>query len=341
MKRICAVGLLLVFGGVLAGQSVFAAQAPDPEWAAKADKLYADKKYAEAFPLYEQGAKAGDLRAHVRIGIMYRDGLGTAKNLDAAVEWFRKAATKGNASAQVNLGLAYQLGQGVLKDEARAAHWYRKAADQGHIVGQNNLGALYHAGVGVPQDYEEAARWYQRAAEGGYSDSQRVLGELYRIGLGVAKDPVLAHQWLQKAADRGNVAAKELLAKHQQRVEQLLDIFGVSAVCESTVDSIVKQAVETEPGLAGAEQTIRGFLAKKVGWDALKPEIMRLYMEQFSEAELAEIIGFYESGTGRKFAAASPVISANVMGLVQKTLVQSASEWEAMVAKLLGSAEPK
>lgn len=155
------------------------------------------------------------------------------------------------------------------------------------------------------------------------------------------QDAVLGLQWIRKGAAGGDQTAKELLAKHQQRVEQLLDIFGVSAVCESTVDSIVKQAVETEPGLAGAEQTIRGFLAKKVGWDALKPEIMRLYMEQFSEAELAEIIGFYESGTGRKFAAASPVISASVMGLVQKTLVQSASEWEALIAKLLGSAEPQ
>lgn len=290
---------------------------------------------------YRKSAEGSDADGQLNYGYVLANGRGVEKNLEQSAMWYRRSAEQGNLSAQSNLGRAYNFGLGVARDVSQAVHWYRKAADRGFSHAQNNLAVMYRDGDGVPQDFAEAARWFQRAAESGNAISQRNMGVLYMDGRGVPQDTALGLQWIQKGAAGGDQAAKEILAKHQQRVEQLLDIFGISAVCESTVDSIVKQAVETEPGLAGSQQAIHSFLTKKVGWAVLKPEILRMYMERLSEKELEEVVGFYESRTGRKFAAVSPVISAAVMDLVQKTLVQSATEWEALTAKLLGSAEPQ
>ena len=49
-----------------------------------------------------------------------------------AAAWHSKAADAGNAAAMNRLGFMYQNGKGVAKDEAEAVLWYRKAGDAGY-----------------------------------------------------------------------------------------------------------------------------------------------------------------------------------------------------------------
>lgn len=42
------------------------------------------------------------------LGVMYRDGSGVAKDLNAAIGWFQKAATQGYTKAMINLGSVYE-----------------------------------------------------------------------------------------------------------------------------------------------------------------------------------------------------------------------------------------
>ncbi|MBP7829667.1 MAG: DUF2059 domain-containing protein [Kiritimatiellae bacterium] len=125
---------------------------------------------------------------------------------------------------------------------------------------------------------------------------------------------------------------------HRQSVERLLDLFGVETVCQATLDALVREAVEAEPGLAGSENTLRDFLVRKIGWAALKPAVVELYLGELSEQEMGEILKFYESRTGRKFAALSPLISARVMEIVQERLARSGDEWAALVEQELNRA---
>ncbi|HOW97013.1 MAG TPA: DUF2059 domain-containing protein [Kiritimatiellia bacterium] len=125
---------------------------------------------------------------------------------------------------------------------------------------------------------------------------------------------------------------------HRQLVEKLMDLFSVETMCQSAIDALVKQAVATEPGLAGSETAIRSFLSKQIGWEVLKPAVIELYMGELTEKELAEIVRFYESRTGRKFAALSPAISARVMEMVQERMKQAEPEWETLVGSLLQGA---
>jgi len=47
------------------------------------------------------------------LGVLYRDGRGTAKNEVEAVDWFRKSAEKDDAYGQMNLGSMYFKGRGA------------------------------------------------------------------------------------------------------------------------------------------------------------------------------------------------------------------------------------
>ena len=68
------------------------------------------------FATTRQVAEQGDARAQLKLGVMYMNGLGVAKDERQAVEWYRKAAQQGDVEAQQLLGLMYLAGRGVIRD---------------------------------------------------------------------------------------------------------------------------------------------------------------------------------------------------------------------------------
>jgi uncharacterized protein len=84
-----------------------------------------------------------------------------------AAQLIRPLAERGNADAQVKLGDLYRRGLGVQQSYREAARWYRSAAAQGNAQGQNNLGLMYYYMAkpgGDGEDYERAYMWYDIAA---------------------------------------------------------------------------------------------------------------------------------------------------------------------------------
>ena len=141
---------------------------------------YQSKDYEKAIAIWRPLAESGDAGAQFRVGTMYAEGLGVARDDAEAAKWFRRAAERGDMMAQFNLGASYAEGAGVTKDDAEAAKWFRRAADQGMSFAQLNLGIMFAEGKGVPKDPVEAVKWldiaiYGLPAGGARSDAARIL----------------------------------------------------------------------------------------------------------------------------------------------------------------------
>ena len=136
-------------------------------------------------------------------------------------------------------------------------------------------------------------------------------------------------------------AAKADPAAHRQLVARLLEVFRVAPMCAESLHAIVGEAVRTDPRLTGAEGELVAFLEETTGWEVIKPAVIELYMAKFTEGEMREIIRFYESPTGRKFAGASLDISAEVMGLVQDRMAKATDDWELLLAEILQRSDRK
>lgn len=67
-------------------------------------------------------------------------------------------------------------------------------------------------------------------------------------------------------------------------------------------------------------------LDRAVGWERLKPELVRLYTASFSEQEIGELIEFYESPLGRKVMEKMPALTAQSAQLTQAKLEQAVPE---------------
>jgi TPR repeat protein len=84
---------------------------------------YVARRYPEAVAAWRKAADQGHARAQNGLGVLYRDGLGVAKDLKQAARWFQAAANNGYAYAMFNLGLAYRDGAGVARDDVEAYKW--------------------------------------------------------------------------------------------------------------------------------------------------------------------------------------------------------------------------
>lgn len=176
---------------------------------------------AQALEWLTKAAEAGQDCAQYMLGKIYRDGQGTEKDIQKAVELFMLAAEQENSFAAFALGKLYLAGDVALpKDSAAALKWLTSAAELGNQFAQYRLGKLLLQGEDVPKDIETAIHWLTAAADQGNQYAQYALGKLYLLGKEVPKDRASAIKWFQLAEDQGNEYAQYFLEHMDDRLGQ-------------------------------------------------------------------------------------------------------------------------
>lgn len=141
------------------------------------------------------------------------------------VQHLEQEAAEGDVKAQLKLALLFDAGQEVEQNTDLAIKWYTKAAEQNSISAQYNLAQIYENGYGVPQDVEEAIRWFTKSATLGHPPSQFNLGHIYEYGAQGNEvgnqDLFLAKVWYQTAAENGH---GEAMAGYQRVSQQLTNL---------------------------------------------------------------------------------------------------------------------
>ncbi|WP_289298451.1 tetratricopeptide repeat protein [uncultured Reyranella sp.] len=99
-----------------------------------------------------------------RLGFYYENGLGTAKNIDEALRWYREAAGNGNADAAYALGRLYEGSENLPANPREAMKFYEAAAERDHPSAQYRLGRGFANGEGLPIDRVQAIKWLTRAS---------------------------------------------------------------------------------------------------------------------------------------------------------------------------------
>lgn len=205
----------------------------------KADVLFDQQKYAEAFDYYLKAAKKEDGHASYRLGILYQNGWGVTASETKAIEYFQKAAdkqdpdgeyelayhyfcqhdyekaltyaeksaTQNHAYAAYLLGYLYEQGKGVEADLKKALEWYEKAAPRNDNA-KLNAATLYLHAKGTEQDYGKALQLFKDLAQKGMTSSYNDLGYMYEKGLGTEKDEKEACYWYRKGAEANHQVAQ-------------------------------------------------------------------------------------------------------------------------------------
>ena len=163
------------------------------------------KNYEKAITLLTQAASRGHKNSRYLLAIIYRDGVGTAKDYSTAIKYFSLLHDENMPEASYSLGMFYENGWGVDQDFIQAAHYYAQAAADGNFPeAKRALGSLYFSGKGVAKNLEKALDLYLDAADGGNHRAMYNLALMHEKGIAANGDTSIAVEWILKAAEHGN-----------------------------------------------------------------------------------------------------------------------------------------
>lgn len=180
-----------------------------------------------AFRTWLSDSQRGNRESQYHLGLLYRDGQGTAKDLATARQWLQRSARAGCDAAQTEYGRFLDQGWGGPRDSAEARTWFERAVLRGNRSAMNEMGLLYFRGRGGPVDNARAFELFYRASEGSRA-AMFNLGLMYETGRGRPQDLVEAVAWYSMAASKGEPGAAEerdalsagLLSAQRERLQQ-------------------------------------------------------------------------------------------------------------------------
>jgi hypothetical protein len=118
---------------------------------------------------------------------------------------------------------------------------------------------------------------------------------------------------------------------HYQAASELLELAHMDEVLSQTIDQMLDLQIQQNPELALYEKVMREFFAKYMSWDALKEDFIKIYMEEFTEAELKDMIAFYKTPTGQKAITKTPVLASRGAQLGQQRVQDNINELIQMI----------
>ena len=184
---------------------------------------------AKGIHALEYAAENGHALAQWKLGRMYAEGDGVARNDFKAFEYFRGIAdnhaednpntpqARFVANAFVALGHYYLDGipkTKIARDPERARAMFDYAASYFRDPdAQYYLAKLYLDGTGAPQDSRQAARWFGLSAQKGQCAAQAMLGAMLFAGDHVPRQAARGLMWLTLAKDSARAADQPWVAK--------------------------------------------------------------------------------------------------------------------------------
>ena len=135
---------------------------------------------AKGIDLVQKAAEASHPSAQFMLGLwLFRGINGFAKDLNAALAWFKVASNQKDPDAMNWMGLYAEDGlAGTPKDLLVALDWYRKSAELRNANASYSVGRIYIYGLGVERDFAEGVKWLRRAAL--FGDANAVVGAYQR-----------------------------------------------------------------------------------------------------------------------------------------------------------------
>jgi hypothetical protein len=79
----------------------------------------------------------------------------------------------------------------------------------------------------------------------------------------------------------------------------------------------------------------RSFFQENFKWEEMRPQLAKLYTEAFTQAELADLVAFYQSPTGQKTLARMPALTQQSMVMAMSGVQANMPEFQRRVGALI------
>jgi hypothetical protein len=135
---------------------------------------------------------------------------------------------------------------------------------------------------------------------------------------------------------------------HRKAAEEMLKLtdpgenmkIGFRAAAEPTLKQM-RQDGFSEEAVREVEETLRAWLKTEMKPEEFYPKIVRVYMEQFTEAELRDLIAFYLTPTGKKFVSTLPTVTQKSMQIAHEYVQSKGASLNARIRAIVQKHKPQ
>src|SRR5215211_4572594 len=131
-------------------------------------------------------------------------------------------------------------------------------------------------------------------------------------------------------------AARADEASHRAAAESLLTNMDMDKLMSQSVDQMLQMQVQQNPAIAPYQTQMKTFLAKYMSWAAMKDDMVKIYVAEFSEPELKELNAFYQTPLGKKTVQRMPTLLAKGAEIGQKRVQEHLPELQAAIQSQAG-----
>lgn len=120
-------------------------------------------------------------------------------------------------------------------------------------------------------------------------------------------------------------------ASHRQAIETLFRLTQMEQKVNESVQSVAQLQLRQDPALASKQDALMAFLQKYIGWNAIHEELVQMYMQTFTEAELQAMNDFYITPVGQKVITIVPQLVQQRNMLAMQRLQANIGELRATI----------
>jgi len=120
---------------------------------------------------------------------------------------------------------------------------------------------------------------------------------------------------------------------HRQAVVKLLELTHMQQKIEISVGNVLALQLRQSPELREHEDLLTKFLEKNIGWTGMKDNLIKMYMEAFTEQELNEINTFYSTPSGQKLIQHLPELIQQRDRLAMQRMQENIGELQQAIAE--------
>jgi hypothetical protein len=123
---------------------------------------------------------------------------------------------------------------------------------------------------------------------------------------------------------------------------KLLDLTGTASFMQQTFESGLKPSLDQMRAKGAPADLVeaihgeaRNFFQENFNWETMKPKLAKLYADNYTEAELRDILAFYQTPTGQKTIAKMPVLMQESMAMSMQGVQANMPEFQRRVGALI------
>ena len=137
---------------------------------------------------------------------------------------------------------------------------------------------------------------------------------------------------------------------HNQAAEKFLTLANADKLGTPVymqVQQMFAQRFEQTKAPASKKAVLETYQAKAnaaldqaIGWNKLKPDMIKLYTSTFSESELKDLVAFYQSPLGKKVLEKMPAVTQQSAQLTQQKLESAVPVVNKLLADMTNELDP-